>query len=99
MARLHGDLPYYDLKNIWHLHYYNFEGYRVNAFIDAGGLGLAMLLFGIVSILIITPLLTYFYGKRWYCSWVCGCGGLAETAGDPFRHLSDKSTFAWRVER
>lgn len=99
MARLHGDLPYYDLKNIWPLNYYNFEGYRVNAFIDAGGLGLAMLLFGIVSILIITPLLTYFYGKRWYCSWVCGCGGLAETAGDPFRHLSDKSTFAWRVER
>ena len=19
------------------------------------------------------------------CSWICGCGGLAETAGDPFR--------------
>ncbi len=99
MARLHGDIPYYDLKNIWPLNYYNFEKYRVNAFIDAGDLGLAMLLFGIASILIITPLLTYFYGKRWYCSWVCGCGGLAETAGDPFRHLSDKSTFAWRVER
>jgi len=99
MARLHGDLPYYDLKNIWPLNYYNFDSYRVNAFIDAGNLGLGMLLFGIISILIITPLLTYFYGKRWYCSWVCGCGGLAETAGDPFRHLSDKSTFAWRVER
>ncbi|HBU76565.1 MAG TPA: FeS-binding protein, partial [Muricauda sp.] len=39
------------------------------------------------------------YGKRWYCSWVCGCGGLAETAGDSFRQLSDKSTFAWKVER
>lgn len=46
-----------------------------------------------------TPLLTYFFGKRWYCSWVCGCGGLAETAGDPFRHLSDKSLRAWRIER
>jgi polyferredoxin len=99
MARLHGDLPYYDLKNVWPLNYYNFERYRVNAFIDSGDLGLAMLIFGILSILVITPLLTYFYGKRWYCSWVCGCGGLAETAGDPFRHLSDKSTFAWRVER
>jgi polyferredoxin len=43
--------------------------------------------------------LTYFYGKRWYCSWVCGCGGLAETAGDPFRHLSDKSETAWKWER
>jgi len=45
------------------------------------------------------PILTYFYGKRWYCSWVCGCGGLAETAGDPFRHLSDKSLNAWQIER
>lgn len=44
------------------------------------------------------PLLTYFFGKRWYCSWVCGCGALAETLGDPYRHLSDKSRTAWRVE-
>lgn len=99
MARLNGDLPYYDLKNIWPLNYYNFERYRINGFLEAGNLGLAMLLFGIISIFVISPLLTYFYGKRWYCSWVCGCGGLAETAGDPFRHLSDKSIFAWKVER
>ena len=25
--------------------------------------------------------------------------GLAETAGDPFRHLSDKSLRAWKIER
>ena len=99
MARLNGELPYYDLKNIWPLNYYNFERYRVNAFIDAGDIGLAMLIFGLLSIFVITPVLTYFYGKRWYCSWVCGCGGLAETAGDPFRHLSDKSLFAWKLER
>ncbi|MEM7165962.1 MAG: 4Fe-4S dicluster domain-containing protein [Planctomycetota bacterium] len=49
--------------------------------------------------LIATPILTYYYGKRWYCSWVCGCGGLAETLGDPWRQLSDKSTRAWRIER
>jgi ferredoxin-type protein NapH len=42
---------------------------------------------------------TYFFGKRWYCSWVCGCGGLAETAGDPYRHLSNKSLKAWKFER
>ncbi|MGM0479963.1 MAG: 4Fe-4S binding protein, partial [Bacteroidota bacterium] len=29
----------------------------------------------------------------------CGCGGLAETAGDSFRQLSDKSTRAWKIER
>lgn len=49
--------------------------------------------------LVLVPVLTYFVGKRWYCSWVCGCGGLAETAGDRFRHLSDKSLRAWRFER
>lgn len=48
---------------------------------------------------VVTPILTYFYGKRWYCSWVCGCGGLAETLGDPFRHLSNKSLPAWKFER
>jgi polyferredoxin len=45
------------------------------------------------------PLLGYFLGKRFYCSWVCGCGGLANTAGEPFRHLSDKSPRAWRFEQ
>ena len=102
MARLNSDtfsLPYYDLKNIWPLNYYNFEQYRVDSMISAGDIGLAILIFGIASIFIITPILTYKYGKRWYCSWVCGCGGLAETAGDPFRHLSDKRQSAWKIER
>lgn len=102
MARLNNDslnLPYYDLKNIWPLNYYNFDQYRVDAMISSGDIGIALLVFGIASIFIITPILTYFYGKRWYCSWVCGCGGLAETSGDSFRHLSDKSLFAWKLER
>jgi len=102
MARMNSDtfsLPYYDLKNIWPLNYYNFEQYRVDSFISAGDVGLGLLIFGVVSIFVITPILTYKYGKRWYCSWVCGCGGLAETAGDSFRHLSDKSMTAWKVER
>lgn len=64
-----------------------------------GRLGYFMVVWGAVMSLIATPILTYFYGKRWYCSWVCGCGGLAETLGDPWRHLSDKSLKAWRVER
>lgn len=102
MARLNSDtfsLPFMDLKNIWPLNYYNFEQYRVDEFISAGNIGIAFLIFGVASIFVITPILTYKYGKRWYCSWVCGCGGLAETAGDSFRHLSDKRQFAWKVER
>ncbi|MCI4670937.1 MAG: 4Fe-4S binding protein [Bacteroidia bacterium] len=98
-------VPYYDLKNMWPLNYYNFDGYRIEAMTNdglnslTGNLGFIMLVVGISSIFIISPILTYFFGKRWYCSWVCGCGGLAETAGDPFRHLSDKSLKAWRIER
>lgn len=102
MARLNGDslnLPYYDLKNIWPLNYYNFESYRIKAMVSSGDIGLALLLFGLASVFVLTPILTYFFGKRWYCSWVCGCGGLAETAGDPFRQLSDKTTIAWKIER
>lgn len=52
-----------------------------------------------IAALIVTPVLGVFFGKRWYCAWVCGCGGLASTAGDPFRHLSQKSKRAWRFER
>lgn len=57
------------------------------------------LFWSVTMAFIATPILTYFFGKRWYCSWVCGCGGLAETLGDPFRHQSDKSLAAWQVER
>ncbi|NNC34283.1 MAG: 4Fe-4S binding protein [Croceitalea sp.] len=106
MARLNGDkilnggsLPYYDLKNMWPLNYYNFEGYRIKGFLSSGDIGFALLIFGILSVFVISPILTYRYGKRWYCSWVCGCGGLAETAGDSFRHLSDKTVKAWKIER
>jgi len=102
MSRLNSEnfsLPYYDLKSIWPLNYYNFDEYRVDQFISAGDIGMAMLVFGVISIFVITPILTYKYGKRWYCSWVCGCGGLAETAGDSYRHLSDKKQSAWKIER
>ena len=61
--------------------------------------GFIMLLFGVYSIFVISPILTYKYGKRWYCSWVCGCGGLAETAGDSFRQLYSKKLSAWKLER
>ncbi len=91
--------PYYNPANIWPLNYDLFAGYKLEEFFSAGNVGMLMFVFGILSIFVITPILTYKYGKRWYCSWVCGCGGLAETAGDPYRHLSDKSQFAWKVER
>ncbi|MDF9801210.1 ferredoxin-type protein NapH [Catalinimonas alkaloidigena] len=91
--------PYYDFKNIWPLDYDFFFPSSLNQLIQAGGLGTFMLFWGIILIVVAVPVLVYFYGKRWYCSWVCGCGGLAETLGDPYRQLSDKSLKAWRIER
>lgn len=91
--------PYFDFKNIWPLNYTFFFDYNITQLVDNGGIGIFMLVWGIVLTLIGVPLFTYFFGKRWYCSWVCGCGGLAETMGDPYRQLSDKSLSAWRYER
>ena len=91
--------PYMDFKNIWPLDFSFFFSYRINEYFNAGTLGYFMLFWGIALIIIAVPLFTWLYGKRWYCSWVCGCGGLAETAGDPFRQLSDKSLKAWKFER
>lgn len=91
--------PYFDFKNIWPLDYSFFFDFRLNQLIENGSLGIFMLGWGIALIFLGVPILTYFYGKRWYCSWVCGCGGLAETLGDPYRQLSDKRLSAWKIER
>lgn len=99
MYVMNNDLPYYDLKSMWPLNYYIFDEWSVNGFLSNGNLGLALILFGIITIFVISPILTYKYGKRWYCSWVCGCGGLAETAGDSFRNLSSKKMSVWKIER
>ncbi|MEW6202009.1 MAG: NAD(P)-binding domain-containing protein [bacterium] len=55
-------------------------------------------IFTVVLAFMITPVFVYFHGKR-YCSWVCGCGALAETLGEPFRHLSPKGYLNRRRER
>ncbi|MBA4054315.1 MAG: 4Fe-4S ferredoxin, partial [Marivirga sp.] len=91
--------PYFDFKNIWPLDYGFFFDFRLNQLIESGTLGIFMLGWGIALIIIAVPVLVYFFGKRWYCSWVCGCGGLAETLGDPYRQLSSKSLKSWKIER
>lgn len=88
-----------DLKYFWPLNYYFFDSWHLDNLQAGGSLGMFYLVWGIAGVLFIVPFLTYLWGKRWYCSWVCGCGGLAETAGDPFRHLSSKKLSAWRLER
>ncbi len=91
--------PYFDFKNAWPLDYDFFFEWNITKLIEHDSLGLFMFVWGVLLSLIIIPTLVYFYGKRWYCSWVCGCGGLAETLGDPYRQHSDKSLKAWKFER
>lgn len=92
-------MPSQDLKNMWPLDYSFFFDYRLDNMLSAGLLGYWMLGWGIFLFVVGVPVMVYFFGKRWYCSWVCGCGGLAETFGDPYRQLSDKSLKAWKYER
>jgi len=101
--------PYMDFKNAWPLDYDYFFDYNIDGMVGQGqefaiagwatSVGTMMFIWGIVLTLVVVPFFTYYFGKRWYCSWVCGCGGLAETLGDPYRQLSDKSLTAWKYER
>jgi Pyruvate/2-oxoacid:ferredoxin oxidoreductase delta subunit len=93
------NMPSYDFKNAFPLDYDFFFDWNLNSLLNSGGIGIFILVWGIILTLIIVPVMVYFFGKRWYCSWVCGCGGLAETLGDPYRQHSDKSLNAWKLER
>jgi thioredoxin reductase/ferredoxin len=44
---------------------------------------------GILLTFVAIPWAARRHGKR-FCTWICGCGGLAETLGDRWRHLSPK---------
>ena len=54
-------------------------------------------IWGVVLTFGLIPLFALFHGKR-YCSWICGCGGLAETFGDRWRHLAPKGRASLRWE-
>ena len=91
--------PYMEFNGVWPLkNDYLWPEKVIGSFGGAGTIGLFLIVWA-VAMVVATPVLTYFFGKRWYCSWVCGCGGLAETLGDPWRQQSNKSTRAWAAER
>jgi polyferredoxin len=54
---------------------------------------------GLFGTFVAIPLASWKHGKR-FCTWVCGCGGLAETLGDRWRHLSPKGkrSRAWEFQ-
>lgn len=54
---------------------------------------------GILGTLVAIPIAARNHGKR-FCTWICGCGGLAETLGDRWRHLAPKGqrSRAWEFQ-
>jgi len=78
----------YGLIYAWPLFFYTFIGNPHQVWIYWG----LILSFGII------PIFVLLYGKR-YCTWICGCGGLAETLGDRWRHLAPKGPTAAKWER
>jgi NosR/NirI family transcriptional regulator, nitrous oxide reductase regulator len=78
----------YGLVYAWPLFFYTFFGSPNQVWI----------VWGVILSFILIPILVLFHGKR-YCSWICGCGGLAETVGDRWRHLAPKGPTSIKWER
>ncbi|MBC8167327.1 MAG: FAD-dependent oxidoreductase, partial [Bryobacteraceae bacterium] len=78
----------YGLVYAWPLFFYTFLGDPNQVWI----------IWGVFLSFVLVPILVLFHGKR-YCSWICGCGGLAETVGDRWRHLAPKGDASIRWER
>lgn len=87
------ETPVYNFAVFWPLKYDTFYPTTLNA------QPALYVIYSFIGALVVVPVMTFLLGKRWFCSWACGCGGLAETAGDSYRHLSDKSAKAWLFER
>ncbi len=82
--------------NYWHAFGFElaFPLYFSMFFYDVG---LFYLVWGLLATFLVIPIFSIFHGKR-YCTWFCGCGGLAETLGDRWRHLSPKGRVSRRWE-
>ncbi|MHC4858690.1 MAG: NAD(P)-binding domain-containing protein [Planctomycetota bacterium] len=59
---------------------------------------LAPFLYAVGLTFLVFPVAVYYFGSR-FCSWVCGCGCLAETLGDEVRHLAPRGPKSIRFER
>ncbi len=77
----------YGIIYAWPLFFYTFFGAPHQVW----------LVWGALLSFVLIPVLVLFHGKR-YCSWICGCGGLAETVGDRWRHLAPKGRASVRWE-
>ncbi len=62
-----------------------------------GAYAYAWMAVGIGISFVAMPLFVRFHGER-FCSYFCGCGGLAETLGDFWRHLAPRGKTAEQME-
>lgn len=78
----------YGIVYAWPLFFYTFFGSPHQIWV----------VWGVFLSFVLIPVLVLFHGKR-YCSWICGCGGLAETLGDRWRHNAPKGrgSIRWEV--
>lgn len=53
---------------------------------------------GLTTSFVLIPLYVRHQGQR-FCSYMCGCGGLAETVGDIFRSYAPKGNTAKKIEQ
>lgn len=88
-----------DFKHMWPLNASFFEPWHLEALAQSGALGRLSFVAGLVMFVLVAPWATWRWGKGWYCGWVCGCGALAETAGDAVRHLNSPKREHWQIER
>jgi thioredoxin reductase/Pyruvate/2-oxoacid:ferredoxin oxidoreductase delta subunit len=60
---------------------------------------LSLISFQVAFFFIVNVIASRNHGKR-FCTWVCGCGGLAETLGDRWRHMAAKGkrSRAWEFQ-
>ncbi len=57
-----------------------------------------ILTYFVIYSFIFIPIVTYVWGRRVYCNWICTRGALAETLGDPFRRRAPKGRLSRRLE-
>ena len=64
-----------------------------------GSTGVVLAWLGLAALVsfVAVPLYVRRNGER-FCSWLCGCGGLAETLGDFWRHLAPRGRTARQAE-
>jgi polyferredoxin len=91
--------PEYYFTYLWPLKIDQFDPNTSRYYVEGYPYGEMFVLYAFAASLIAMPILTLLFGKRWYCSWVCGCGGLANTFGEPWRHLGTKSMASWKIEK